>query len=389
MHPIAQTLNKIGAELRAEYYERDSLIEAALLAVVSKNHMFVLGPPGTAKTAALTNLMHRFIGATTFEALLSRTRPDAAILGPYNLPELRDKGNFHRKTNGFLPDATLAILDEIGKMSPVLGHDLLPLLNERVYHEVNGGRSKRAVPLYTCFTAANELITNDSDDAAALWDRLPIRVVVDYIQEPSNFQAMLTGGKPPAGTTVDWADVADAIDNAVPAIKLTSDALQAVMRLRDGLIASQIHPSDRRFKQSVGIMQASAFLNGRSEVTDEDVQVLRYTLWDTPEQIKPVERLTLSVSNPDAEKLIEWSDYLDEVNLGIDSRKEQAYQSKAAFGTESSGKLKVMTRELEKLRDEAAKAGRSTARIDQVVERHKAVRRRIFTDLLDMDPKDV
>lgn len=392
MHPVAQTLNKIRDELNAIYFERSTLIEAAMLALVCKQHLFALGPPGCAKTLALTDLMGRFDGALTFEALLSRTRPDAAILGPYNLPELRDKGDFHRKISGFLPTANLAVLDEIGKMSPVLGHDLLGILNERKYHEVNGGRSTVVVPLYTVFTAANELITADSDDAAALWDRLLVRVVVDYIQEPANFEAMLrrrfTSGKV-VPTTIDFAEFADAVDNVVPTIPLSADAMRGVMSLRDKLIAESARPSDRRFEQSIGVMQASAFLNGRSEVSDEDVQVLRYTLWDTPEQIRLAERLTLSVSNPDAEKLIEFGDLLDEVGLGIDSRKEQAYATKAQYGTEMNGKLKVMLGELDKLKVAAVKANRSTARIDSVLDRHKAMRRRILTDLLDMDPERV
>jgi MoxR-like ATPase len=389
MHPVAKDLNQISDELNAVYFERRSLIEAAMLALCCKNHVFVLGPPGTAKTAALSTLMARFPGATTFEALLSRTRPDAAILGPYNLPELRDKGDFHRKTNGFLPTANLAMLDEIGKMSPVLGHDLLAILNERVYHEVNGGRSAHPVPLYTCFTAANELITNDSDDAAALWDRLLIRVVVDYIQESGNFesmlqQAVLKGGKSKPATTIQFADLAAAVDDVVPAIPLSADALRATMSLRDKLRAEQIHPSDRRFQKSVNVMQAAAFLAGRDEVTEDDVQVLRYTLWDTPEQIKQVERLSLSVSNPDAEALLNITDAIEEINLGIDARKEQAHQSRAQYGSEVFGKLKLMSAQLKELRDGAATNGRSTTRIDAANDARMAVQRRIYIELLEM-----
>jgi MoxR-like ATPase len=391
VHKIAKALNVIGDELRAAYFERDSLVEAAMLALCSKNHLFALGPPGTAKTAALTDLVNRFDGAQTFEALLSRTRSDAAILGPYNLPQLRDKGDFHRKTKGFLPEANLAILDEIGKMSPVLGHDLLAILNERVYHEVNGGRSSRKVPLYSAFTAANELITNDSDDAAALWDRLPIRVVVDYIREPGNFESMLRDAftAPAVRTTLDFTELADAVDNVVPAIDVTGDALQAVMRLRDKLVAESIQPSDRRFKQSIRVMQAAAFLNGRSEVTEDDVQVLRYMLWDTPEQIRLVERLSLSVANPDAERLMDIQDLAEEIALGLDSRKEQATSSLAPYGTEMNAKLKLAEAQLAEIKAAAVNGNRSTTRITAVEDRCKAVRRRIYIEALKLPPEAV
>jgi MoxR-like ATPase len=389
VHPVAQSLRKITDEMSVQFLERRAAIEANLLALLAKEHSFVLGPPGTGKSQLIGELVSRLPGHEYFKALLSRTRPDAAILGPYNLPELRDKGNFHRKINGFLPTANLAFLDEIGKMSPVLGHDMLSILNEREYYEVNGGRSEQAVPLYTAFTASNELITDDSDDAAALWDRLLIRVVVDYIQESGNFAALLqtaVPGKAPAKTTVAWDDLTDVIDNVVPTITIPTGALQTVLKLRDELRAQEIRPSDRRWKQSMRVLQANAFLNGRSQVEEDDISVLRYTLWDTPEQIHPVERMTLSVSNPVAEKVLGILDQVEEIATGISSRRGQAIEAKAQYGTEVNGKLKVLSGKLGAIKQDALAAGRSTTKIDEADERLKAVRRTMYIELLDMEP---
>jgi len=310
MHPVADALNLIQDELCQVFLERRSVIEAAIITVLAKHHMYLLGLPGTGKSDLIRELIQRFSGITYFETILSKTRPDAAILGPYNLPELRDKGDFHRKTAGFLPTANFAFLDEVGKMSPTLGHDLLAIANERLYHEVNGGRSAKPVPLYSMFTASNELIVEESDDAAALWDRLLVRVLVEGIQESGNMaillQSAVAGNDPrltaTTRTEVDFTDLADVIDNVIPAIDVPVNVIETMLKLRDEMRSAEIIVSDRRWRQCIRLLQASAFKHGRTQVDEDDIHVCRYALWDVPTQISAVERMCLSLSNPVAEK---------------------------------------------------------------------------------------
>jgi MoxR-like ATPase len=389
-HPVAVTLNTIMDEMSVKYLERRSTILAMVLTVLAKQHIFLVGPPGTGKSAMVRDLVDRIVTASYFECLLSRQRPDAAILGPYNLPELRDKGDFHRKVAGFLPTANFAFLDEIGKMGSTLGHDLLSILNERLYHEVNGGRSAKPVPLYTAFTAANEFLTDDNDDAAALWDRLLVRDSVDYLGESSSFAALLTlDTSNIIDTTIDFADLVDVIDNVVPNVRLTQDAVDMLVRLRQELRSAEVIPSDRRWKQSVRVLQANAFLNGRTEVNEDDIYALRYTLWDTLVQKDAVERLTLSVSNPEAEKVLKFVDDLATIAHGITERRGQSVEARAQYGTEVNGKVKLIASELGKLRQDALAAGRSVAKVDEAIDQMNTVKTSIYVDLLDMDPSMV
>jgi MoxR-like ATPase len=397
MHPVADALNLIQDELCQVFLERRSVIEAAIITVLAKHHMYLLGLPGTGKSDLIRELIQRFSGITYFETILSKTRPDAAILGPYNLPELRDKGDFHRKTAGFLPTANFAFLDEVGKMSPTLGHDLLAIANERLYHEVNGGRSAKPVPLYSMFTASNELIVEESDDAAALWDRLLVRVLVEGIQESGNMaillQSAVAGNDPrltaTTRTEVDFTDLADVIDNVIPAIDVPVNVIETMLKLRDEMRSAEIIVSDRRWRQCIRLLQASAFKHGRTQVDEDDIHVCRYALWDVPTQISAVERMCLSLSNPVAEKCMGILDDVEGLSRGIRERKGQSLESKAAYGTEANGKLKILISDLAQLRQECTKAGRSTSKLDEVADRIAAVRRSIYVELLEMDPATI
>jgi MoxR-like ATPase len=395
LHPVAVALRSIHDEVSGIYLERRAVIEAVLMAVLAKQHAFILGPPGTGKSEMVREIIGRFDDAEYFESLLSKTRPDAAVLGPYDLPLLKNTGSFKRKITGFLPTANFAFMDEVGKMSPTLGHDLLAIFNERILHEVNGKRSAQPVPLYSVVTASNELIVEESDDAAALWDRLLVRTVVDYIQESGNFAVLLQGAvagftnAATSHTTVKFADLADVIDNVVPAIDVPVGALETVLKLRDELRSAEITPSDRRWRQCVRLLQASAFFNGRSQVEDDDLHVLRYALWDGPEQIVPVERMTLSLSNPVAEKCLGLLDDAEKIAAGIRDRKGQSLEARASYGTEANGKLKVLASEISQLKQDCLSAGRSTTKVDEVSDRITAVRRSVLVDCLDMDPASI
>ena len=391
-HPVAVALNRIHDEISMIFLERRAVIESAIITILSKQHWYGLGLPGTGKSDLIRELIQRIDGITYFETILSKTRPDAAILGPYNLPELRDKGDFHRKTNGFLPTANYAFLDEVGKMSPTLGHDLLAIANERLYHEVNGGRSAKPVPLYSIFTASNELIVEESDDAAALWDRLLVRVLVEAIQESGNMalllQSAIAGNDPrltaTSRTTVDFTDLSDVIDNIVPSIDVPMNVIETMLKLRDEMRNAEIVVSDRRWRQCVRLLQASAFFHGRTQADDDDIHVLRYALWDVPTQISQVERMCLSLSNPVAEKCLAVLDGAEDISRGIRERKGQSLESRAAFGTEANGKLKVLVSELAQLRQECTSAGRSVTKLNEVADKLAAVRRSVYVDCLDM-----
>jgi MoxR-like ATPase len=376
----------IADEVGSIFLERRSAIEAILLGLLTGENVFVLGPPGTGKSALVREIARRILLANYFECLLSKTRPDQAVLGPYDLPALRDTGEFLRRYAGYLPWAHIAFVDEVGKMSPTLGHDLLPLLNERLLHQVSGGnRSTVDVPLISAICASNELIVQESEDAAALWDRLLIRVVVDNIQEPGAFHQLLTmDDNVSSRTEISLADLQEAIEE-VRNVKVPDPVIDVVMQLRDALRQAEIIVSDRRWRQCVHLLQASAYLNGRDEATDDDVHVLRYALWDGPEQKTTVERLCLQVSNPLAEKLMSIAEDAEAIARKVREMKGKNNQDKAAYGIEANGKIKLIMTDIAKVERQMKAEGRSLVAVTEVQDRVAAIKQSVLSDLLGMD----
>lgn len=384
---LAATLRTIATEVNDLYLERKSAIDAIMLGILAKEHVFILGPPGTGKSALCREIIARFLGATYFETLLSKTRPDQAVLGPYDLPKLRDKGEFVRRITGYLPEANFAFIDEAGKMSPTLGHDMLAILNERILHQVTDGqRSTLNVPLYSALTASNELIVQESEDAAALWDRLLVRVVVDHIQESGAFHALLQMDDTPVSrTTLPFDLLAHAIDVDVPAVKVPAEVIDLVLELREQLRAAEITVSDRRWRACTRLLRAAAFYAGRDTVVEDDVQVLRYALWDGPEQKSTVERTTLQVANPLAEKLMTITDELEEFARRIRAQKGKSTAERANVGVEINGKLQILVREIESVATELSNLGRTNTAVIEVNDRLKTIKKQVLSDLLGVD----
>src|SRR5205823_4014261 len=144
------------------------------VSVAAGEHMLLVGPPGTAKSA-LVRLFARLIDARYFEYLLTRFTEPNELFGPVDIRAFRE-GTYTRRTERMLPEAEIVFLDEIFKSNSAILNSLLTLLNERRF--ANGG-STVSVPLLSMFGASNE-VPND-DNLAALFDRFLLRVVSDNL----------------------------------------------------------------------------------------------------------------------------------------------------------------------------------------------------------------
>ncbi|MBM9623715.1 AAA family ATPase [Streptomyces zhihengii] len=387
----AARLRAIVGELSERFYERDDVVRTLTATLLAGRHSLVLGPPGTAKSELARELTGRIDGASYWEILLSKFTAPTRMFGPVDVAALA-RGEYRQVYEGRATTAHIAFIDEIFKCSTAALNETLGFLNERIYHPENGGAPIHC-PLIGAITASNEL--PDGEDTAAVYDRLLVRVEVGYLEDPSNFAALVRSAvaRPhpaPARTTVELAALRQAVTEAVPAVEVPDDMVDAVCALRSALRRREIVASDRRWRQAVGLLQASAYLDGRPAVTETDLQMLTHVLWDSPAQRPTVEREVLHLVNPDAKEALDLADTLHELETQLDAMAGQSREALSEWVIKNAhNKLATAGKRLERLREEAAVAGRSTATIDRVTGRQRAVRARVLTEALGMDASTV
>jgi len=307
MNQLQDKFNTLGDELNTYVFERRDEVEGMLIAVLSKQHVFLLGAPGTAKSWLLRLLTKQTTGARYFERLITAfTQPDE-LFGAVSIKGLKND-QFIRKVDGKLPDVHFAFLDEVWKGNSSCLNSLLKVINEREYD--NDGTVVKC-PLITMFGASNEL-PEDRDILGAMWDRFLLKYEVKYIREDSTFIEMIRGGEAPKITTTISLKEVEQAQAEVDAVTIPDDVYEAVVGIRRELKRQGIEPSDRRYKWALKAIKARAWLNGRDRVTVDDLSILVPIMWDVPEDMEKVDRIVIGLSNPyqrEADELMDaiWS----------------------------------------------------------------------------------
>ncbi len=383
----AECLSAIADELAGQFFERASVIRALIVALLAGQHSLLLGPPGTAKSELARELTGRIEQARYWEILLSKFTDPKRMFGPVDVAALT-RGEYRQVFEGRATQCEIAFIDEIFKCSAGALNETLAFLNERLYHPENGGASV-ACPLISAVCASNELPANE--ELSAIYDRLLVRVEVGYLQDPSNFAALVasvtTPAAPAARTTVALAGLQRAVAAEVPVVAVPDGIIDAVCTLRAALRRRELVASDRRWKQAVRLLQASAYLDGRAEVAEGDLAILTTVLWDSTADRPAVEREVLQLINPDAGKALDLLDAIEDLEAQLDAKAGQSREALSDWAIkEANGKLNRAYRDLTAMREQAAGAGRSTATLDEVIGRCRAVHGRVMHEALGVDP---
>jgi MoxR-like ATPase len=295
---VLEGLQQIRGEMDRYVVGHDDVKEAVMLGLIAQEHIYLEGPPGTAKTM-LAEITSEAADLKFFFYQLHRDTRLAELVGDTVIFRERDTsgGELIRQMNrkGGILTAEICVLDDISRAPVEALNILLRILNERKFGD-------DTIPLLTAIATGNptkDEYYNEPLDPANL-DRFTIQMrtlgllqrnqweqaarVID-LYEDNHLSGLLS-------PKVNRA-VLDAANVTVPQVDLTAQVKQLLLELLNVLLNdyhlndSNSLLTDRTFLvKAVKILKAKAVLEGRMHCVPEDLFVLKYiTTFRIPEEL--------------------------------------------------------------------------------------------------------
>lgn len=386
-------LQLLTQELCERFLEREELIEGILVALLAKEHLLILGPPGTAKSLLAVTVCSCIEEAKYFQKLLTKFSTDKeifirdTIIEEINIDEKSKSIKFIPNTTGMLPDAHIAFLDEIFKCNSATLNSLLTLINERKFY-TNDGRTI-SCPLQTLIGASNESPSLE-EGLAALYDRFLLRYQIGYISDANNFMQMLKIGENACDHRVSLAEIKD-FQNKAMNVVISDEILDDVITLRTQLEEQGIIASDRRYKKCIKLLKAKAFLHGRDEVKKEDVAILQYSLWSLKSEssiatssrdILKTKKIILGIAAPlekDAIDIYEQAKDIYEQAINVKGRGTKDLDKLLEY----SEKIKTVDDEMSSLHENSKRHNSLTPSIEKYVKKVNQFKSKIANQIVD------
>jgi MoxR-like ATPase len=294
-------LAPLRALLDARVVGHDEVKRALLLALVCREHVYLEGPPGSAKTM-MAELAARGSALEFFFYQLHRDTRLAELVGDVVLerrPLPHGQGErIHQAIEpGGILTAEVAVLDDISRAPGEALNVLLRILNERKFGE-------RPIPLLCAIATSNPLreeYYNEPLDPANL-DRFALQLRVTGLLESGDLEA--------ARALIDRFAQADPGEGPEPAPVLSRAALDAlfaelaqvelpgsvrtrlleilrVLVVEHGCDSASSLLTDRTFLVKAGkLLRGAALVAGRRRVEPEDLALLAWmTTFRVPDEV--------------------------------------------------------------------------------------------------------
>lgn len=290
------SVQEVARVLGSHFLDKQEIIRLMLVSAIAGEHMVIVGPPGTAKSA-MVNMFAKLVDARYFEYLLTRFTEPNELFGPVDIAAFRE-GKYTRRIENMLPSAEIVFLDEIFKSSSAILNSLLHVINERKF---SNGPNVIPVPLISLFAASNEVPNDES--LGAMFDRFLLRVLSDNL-DSYHFGELMQKGialevARMTGRGAELKPILSARD-----LRTLQQSFDRFMVFPDDFLAKYkglifqirsegVSVSDRRAVKLLKLFAASAVFDGRTRVHDGDFFVLRH-IWNNLDQVE----LLAEIVNP-------------------------------------------------------------------------------------------
>ena len=310
--PLAESLKRIRIAkevFSTFFYKRSEIVNLLFLSCSSQTPLLLVGPPGTAKSDIICKFTEvlSIDRSEYFEAMLTKFTEPGELFGAIDITKLKN-GIHSRKTEGMLPTAKVAFLDEIFKGNSAILNSLLTIINEKKFYDEGVATT---VPLKFLIAATNEI--PDDDSMKALVDRFPLKIEASYVsKDKEDLRELMTAAlkfenwkylnkSPWKSIDLNLSDF-DNVSNYVN-LSLANDsgdvnvnafmepvAFDICFSTFQTLEAQKVEISDRKKVQMFKLMRTNALLNHGGKVKISDLNVLAY-LGNRKEEIPIVSEL--------------------------------------------------------------------------------------------------
>lgn len=339
---IIEKIIDIISVLNQKFYEREDEIEGMILALLSKQHVLLIGDPGTGKSLLSMELSKIIDNSSYFQWLMTKYTTPEELFGSLSIKEL-EQGIHKRNTKGKLPEAELVFLDEIFKSNSAILNSLLTLINERLFYN-NSAPVKS--PLISLIGASNEYPEED-EGLEALFDRLLLRYEVKEIRDRNNYISMLKGKNDDLETPSLSLIELEIAQKQLLKVNVSEEIYATLADIVQALNDEGIRPSARRVKNSIQVLKAKAFINKRKDVILKDLLILEHILWN---QIHEKE-IAIQIIKEHAQDIVEKT-LEDILNENKDIKRSFVELGTKDFDIigEFSAKLKYLKRDIDNLK---------------------------------------
>ena len=282
------------AHLRAHFISRDAVLEQIMYALLTREHVLIIGDRGLAKSRLARSIFAQFTMARPpFSLQLTRSTSVGQLVGGLDLAAF-EKGTYVHNLDGYIVRAHFAFLDELFDANDFVLRALNGILNEREF--LNGPQIEKAA-LHTAIATTNYI--RDTRDSRAVLDRLLFKSIVhraestlqrfairrEFITSHGGtvnaqsglsipFQALHFLSRIIHGEEPEWP-ISVPAHVLVMLDEIISDYEREVNQKRSD---ERFVYSDRSKNKAIHVVIASALRGGRDHVEAKDLAALRFLI---------------------------------------------------------------------------------------------------------------